>query len=78
LQKHVARPDHPKDGRRLRPAVRLFELAKANLASYRPQHLRLDVDAVIALGDRHMDAIISSNFTKNPWHPESAPRLNLA
>src|SRR4029434_6136936 len=32
LQKHVARPDHPKDGRRLRPAVRLFELAKANLA----------------------------------------------
>jgi len=77
LQKQAARPDHPKDGRRLQPAVRLFELAKANLAPYRPRHLRLDVDGVIALADRHVDAITTSEFTQNPWHPESAPHLAL-
>jgi len=78
LQKQAARPNHPKDGRRLRPAVRLFELARANLAPFRPRHLRLDVDHVIALADRHVDTISGSDYTENPWHPENAPRLNLA
>jgi predicted metal-dependent hydrolase len=77
LQKQAARPDHPKDGQRLRPAVRLFKLARANLARYCPRHLLLDVDGVIALADSHMHAISSSNYTENPWHPESAPRLTL-
>ena len=60
-----------------RQLARLFELAKANLAPYRPRHLRLDVDGVIALADRHVDAITTSEFTQNPWHPESAPHLAL-
>src|SRR5436190_4021583 len=34
LQKQAARPHHPKDGHRLRPAVRLFQLATKNLAPY--------------------------------------------
>ena len=44
LQKQFLRPDHPKDGRRTRPAVRLFEIAAGNLAPYRPLHMHLDVD----------------------------------
>ena len=45
-----ARPDHPKDGRRLAPAARLFALAEHNLAPFGPYHLGLDVAAVLALG----------------------------
>jgi predicted metal-dependent hydrolase len=78
LQKQAARPDHPKDGRRLRPAVRLFELARANLTSFRPKHMRLDVDRVLELAEQHVDRIVASDYTQNPWHPESAPRLTLA
>jgi predicted metal-dependent hydrolase len=78
LQKQAARPDHPKDGRRLRPAVRLFALAKTNLASFRPEHMRLDVDRVLELAERHVDSIVASDYTQNPWHPETAPRLTLA
>src|SRR5688572_33201127 len=31
LQKQYLRPDHPKDGRRMHPAVRLFELSVRNI-----------------------------------------------
>jgi predicted metal-dependent hydrolase len=78
LQKQAGRPDHPKDGRRLRPAVRLFELAKANLEPFRPIHLHLDVDGLIALADRHVSAIVASDYIRNPWHPDAAPKLTLA
>ena len=36
LQKQHARPTHPKDGRRMYPAVRLFRLAEKNLTPYGP------------------------------------------
>jgi predicted metal-dependent hydrolase len=77
LQKQAARPGHPKDGRRLRPATRLFALAMANLAEYGPRHLALDVDALCALCAGHMAAMAASEFTHNPWSPASAPRLVL-
>jgi predicted metal-dependent hydrolase len=77
LKKQAARPGHAKDGRRLRPAVRLFRLAMLNLAEYRPRHLALDVDAVCALCAGHAAAITASDFTRNPWSAESAPRLEL-
>jgi predicted metal-dependent hydrolase len=77
LKKQAARPGHPKDGRRLRPATRLFGLAMANLAEYGPRHLALDVDAVCALCAGHMAAMAASEFTRNPWSPENAPRLVL-
>jgi predicted metal-dependent hydrolase len=77
LQKQAARPEHPKDGRRLHPAVRLFRLALANLQTYRPRHLRLDVDALCRLCETLTTAIAASDFHQNPWQPERAPQLRL-
>ena len=77
LKKQAARPDHAKDGRRLRPATRLFGLAMANLAEYGPRHLRLDVDALCALCAAHLAAIAHSDFTRNPWSAADPPRLEL-
>jgi len=77
LQKQRARPDHPKDGRRLAPAARLFALAERNLAPFGPHHLGLDVAAVLALGSTHVAEIVASDFTLNPWHPDHAPQLTL-
>ena len=77
LQKQFLRPEHPKDGRRLRPAVRLFGLGLANLAPYRPIHLLLDLDAVHELCTGLCESIAASDFRRNPWRPESAPQLHL-
>jgi len=76
LQKQAARPEHPKDGRRLQPAVRLFRLAHANLKAYRPRHLRLDVTAVCVMCAAFAEEIVASEFTRNPW-PAQTPRLAL-
>ena len=40
LRKQYEHPAHAKHGRRLRPAVRLFALAQANLTPYGPRHPR--------------------------------------
>ena len=77
LQKQFLRPLHPKDGRRLRPAVRLFQLSMNNLESYRPHHLRFDVEALLRLCEKLSDEIVASDFQKNPWHPDRAPRIGL-
>ncbi|MEQ1862711.1 MAG: DUF309 domain-containing protein [Chthoniobacteraceae bacterium] len=77
LQKQHARPDHPKDGRRLAPASRLFALALRNLAPFEPEHLRLDVSAVVALAAANAAELIASDFTRNPWHPDHAPQMTL-
>ena len=75
LRKQFEHPSHVKHGRRLRPAVRLFELASANLAAYEPSHLGLDVAAVRALCAQQATAIATSDFTRNPWSPDAAPHL---
>ena len=75
LKKQRARPDHPTDGRRLHPAVRLFRLAAKNLAPYRPRHLGLDLEEVFVLIDHQVAAIERSGFSCNPWKPETAPSL---
>jgi hypothetical protein len=77
LQKQHLRPDHPKDGRRLRPAVRLFRLGAQNLRAYAPLHLCLDVAALLALCGRMAEEIERSDFQRNPWHPDRAPRVSL-
>lgn len=77
LKKQRARPHHPKDGRRLHPAVRLFRLAQKNLEAYRPLHHALDLEEVNRLIEQHIEAIESSAFTRNPWTPETAPFLAL-
>jgi hypothetical protein len=77
LQKQFLRPDHPKDGRRLRPAVRLFHLALQNLDAFRPAHMDLDVASLCALCTRIADEIVASDFRRNPWDPAHPPHLHL-
>ncbi len=77
LQKHYQRPTHPKDGRRLYPAVRLFRLAEKNLAPYAPARHRFDVAGFLQLIQQRIDAILSSNHRINPWSPQTAPRIEL-
>jgi uncharacterized protein len=77
LKKQSARPWHPTDGRRMRPAVRLFSLARKNLSQFAPQHMGLDVSQVLGLAADHASRIEASNFSENPWRPDTAPKLEL-
>ena len=77
LQKHFLDPDHPKHGRRLRPAVRLFHLAIANLEPFAPVRLQLDVRQLCQLCRRVAAEVVASDFQRNPWHPAHAPQLRL-
>ena len=77
LQKHFEHPLHAKHGRRLPPAVRLFRLAQKNLADFAPRHHALDVAALCQLLSRYADRIVASDYTINPWSPETAPTLKL-
>ena len=78
LQKNFEHPTHPKHGQRLRPAVRLFQLAEKNLAAFAPQHHGLDVSALIELLKAHREKITRSDYQTNPWAPDNAPRLELS
>lgn len=77
LQKQYQRPEHPTDGRRLRPAWRLFKLAQTNLEPYLPAFLDLDVHSVLELCSSNMRAIEGTDFKSNPWNPIAAPVLTL-
>jgi predicted metal-dependent hydrolase len=77
LQKHFEHPSHAKHSRRLPPAVRLFRLAEKNLASFAPWHQGLDVAGLCQLLSRYADEIIASDYTINPWSPDTAPKLEL-
>lgn len=78
LQKNFEHPTHAKHSRRLKPAVRLFLLAEKNLAPYSPVRHALDVAALLDLVRDEREKITRSNFQKNPWSPETAPRLELS
>lgn len=75
LRKQYLRPAHPTDGRRLHPAVRLFGLGMGNLQRYGAHHMGLDIGALRALCADLVLKIRASDFTRNPWQPESAPRI---
>lgn len=77
LQKQFLRPTHPKDGKRLRPAVRLFHLGVKNLEGYRPYYLHFDVESLCLLCTNRAEAIIHSDFQLNPWHPSRPPQIFL-
>ena len=77
LRKQYEHPTHAKHGRRLRPAARLFELARANLAAYEPRHLSLDVGTVRVLCAEQIAGLTADDFTRNPWSPQAKPRLDL-
>jgi hypothetical protein len=77
LKKHFEHASHAKHSRRLPPAVRLFRLAQKNLANFAPWHHALDVAAFCQLLSRYADKIVASDYTINPWSPETAPQLQL-
>ncbi len=77
LQKRFEHPSHAKHSRRLPPAVRLFRLAEKNLANFVPWHHALNVAALCKLLSRYADEIVASDYTINPWSPETAPKLQL-
>ncbi len=77
LRLHHLHPDHPKHGRRLHPARRLFLLAKANLAPYGPSYLGLNLEQVLSLCRQMIGRLEQSEFAENPWTPETAPSLSL-
>ena len=77
LQKQFEHPTHPKHGRRLGPAVRLFRLAEANLAPLSPQRHKFDLAKFREMLNRHMHVIVESDHKINPWSPETAPHLAL-
>ena len=78
LQKNFEHPTHAKHSRRLRPAVKLFELAEKNLASFAPRHHALDVAALLQLLRSTREKVVASDFKANPWSPKSAPKLELS
>ncbi len=77
LQHHHREPTHRVHGRRLAPAVRLFRLAEKNLTPYAPVRHAFDVAGLLGLIRRTADAVMDSNYTRNPWSPMSAPQLTL-
>jgi hypothetical protein len=77
LQKNFQQPSHPKHSRRLPPATRLFELALGNLEGLPNEFQALDLARFRKILMRYRDAIIAVDFKRNPWSPESAPRLAL-
>ena len=77
LQKRFEHPSHAKHSRRLSPAVRLFRLAETNLASFTPWHHGLDVAALCQLLSHYAEEVVASDYTINPWSPETAPKLEV-
>jgi Domain of unknown function (DUF309) len=75
LQKNFEYPSHPKHSRRLKPAVRLFKLAEANLAAYVPTRHGLNVSGFLNLLRAEREKITNSNFQINPWSPGRAPKI---
>ena len=77
LQKNFQQPSHPKHSRRLPPATRLLELALRNLEDLPNEFQALDLVQFRKILLRYRDEIIAVDFKRNPWSPESAPRLAL-
>ena len=76
LQKQFEHPTHPKYGKRLGPAVRLFRLAEKNLAPFGKERHALDLDQFRELLSRYRGEVEASG--KNPWTPETAPSVELS
>ena len=76
LQKQFEHPTHPKHGKRLGPAVRLFRLAEKNLAPFGPERHDLNVAKFREMLGRYCRAV-DAEHGKNPWNPDNAPKVNL-
>ena len=78
LQKQFEHPTHPKHGRRLGPAVRLFQLAEKNLAGLGRRRHGFNLVQFREMLARHTQIIVESGHKINPWSPENAPQLKLS
>ena len=78
LQRNFEHPTHAKHSRRLRPAVKLFELSEKNLSAFAPRYHALDVSALLDLLRATREKIVASDFKTNPWSPKNAPKLQLS
>jgi predicted metal-dependent hydrolase len=77
LKKQYFAPLHHVDGRRLRPASRLFRLGMRNVSPYSPRHYQLELTEVLDLCSEYLSALESGDFQTNPWHPAHLPVLKL-
>jgi hypothetical protein len=77
LQKQFEHPTHPKHGKRLGPAVRLFRLAEKNLEPFGAERHALDLVRFREVLSRFSGAV-DVERGKNPWSPGNAPRVSLA
>jgi len=77
LQKQFEHPTHPKHGRRLAPAVRLFRLAEKNLEPFGSERHAFDLGKFREMLGRYAQAIVASDHRTNPWSPEAAPKVSL-
>ena len=77
LHRQFLRPDHPKDGKRLRPACRLLALGISNISGFGPHHMGLDVNKLCAMCGSLARAIEESGFQTNPWSSRSRPLIGF-
>jgi hypothetical protein len=77
LKKQFEHPTHPKHGRRLQPAVRLFHLALKNLTGYGPVRHAFEVKKFREMLEGYADKIVRADYKENPWSPQTAPKLRL-
>jgi len=75
LKKNFQHPSHSKHSRRLPPATRLFELALRNLEGLPNEFRALDLVRFRELLRRYRDEIVGADFRRNPWSPDTAPKL---
>ncbi|MFM8720139.1 MAG: DUF309 domain-containing protein [Chthoniobacterales bacterium] len=75
LQHQHREPEHRVHGKRLRPAARLFRRSAELLAEVPPQHEGLVIEEIILMAISSAESLESSDFARNPWHPDRAPQL---
>ena len=76
MQHQHREPHHRVHGRRLRPAARLFRRSSELLSNFPAHYEGLAVDRISTMAAESAFALESSEFTVNPWSPETAPRLD--
>ena len=78
MRRQFVRPEHPKDGKRLRPACRLLALGVSNIIGFGPRHMGVDVKKLCAMCGEFARRIEESGFQTNPWSPQSRPLIGLS
>lgn len=77
LKLQYSHPGHPKHGKRLAPAYRLFLLAVENIEPYGERHQGLDLIGPMTLARSFAELLKKSDYSFNPWNPGRAPLLLL-